>query len=657
MAEKPAVGLDVETYRNLFYIGLKRFHDGKRLGFEFSSRSPSFDRHRLETILKNHRVITYNGLSYDMPMVWYALTGVTNEQLKLLSDRIIGGGMRSWEVERELGMTFPAIDHVDLMEVQPNAFASLKTLNGRLHGKRMQDLPYAHDQVLTHAEMDAIIAYNGNDLDATEIVYEALKEPIAMREVFSASLRMDVRSKSDSQLGEAIVKRRVEQMTGKRMFREDVSLGGTFRYKIPPFVRFHRPELQAIVERLRTHDFIVQANGKVALPKWLEEAEITIGSSTYALGIGGLHSTESNRAVHSDDNHVLIDADVASQYPAIILKLGLYPKALGPEFLDAYAAIKRERLEAKKAKDKVKDKGLKIALNGCYGKLGSPYSILYAPHLMVAVTLTGQLTLLMLIERAERAGISVVSGNTDGVLFLCPRERANPIGPDSRLQLWPDDEDIPFGLTLKEITDQWEQETGFDLEFAEYRSIYNASVNSYFAVKADGKGKVKGPFHNPWHTDYFDLREQMMKNPQMTVCADAVRAFIQHGTPLEETIRACRDIRSFVTVVKADGGATWRDEYLGKVIRYAWGRDGEAIYKVKGHARTGVRPKVPKTDGAIPMMELPDEFPEHIIDYDRYIVEALEILRDIGALDRPPPPIKIREVAAHRPLWAWALAA
>jgi hypothetical protein len=51
--------------------------------------------------------------------------------------------------------------------------------------------------------------------------------------------------------------------------------------------------------------------------------------------------------VHSTDTHVLIDADVASQYPSIILKLGLTPKALGPSFLVAYRGIYDDRLAAK----------------------------------------------------------------------------------------------------------------------------------------------------------------------------------------------------------------------------------------------------------------------------------------------------------------------
>ena len=57
--------------------------------------------------------------------------------------------------------------------------------------------------------------------------------------------------------------------------------------------------------------------------------------------------------MHSDDEHVLIDADVASQYPNIIMKLGLFPKAMGPDFLTVYAQIIADRIAAKKRGKKI----------------------------------------------------------------------------------------------------------------------------------------------------------------------------------------------------------------------------------------------------------------------------------------------------------------
>lgn len=676
---------DIEVYRNFFYVAFKREHDGFRVGFELSDRKQEVEPERLRKIMRANQIVTFNGQGYDVPLIYYAIQLLEKnvysvaEVCSLLkdgSDAIINGRVRHWEVEDLLGIGIPRLNHIDLIEPQPNAIASLKTLNGRLHGKRMQDLPIPPDTVLTHEQMDATADYClQSDLDATHNLYDALKEPLELRVALGEEYGQDFRSKSDSQIGEAIVKKRVEQLTGVRPQKVETKPGTTFKYPIPSFMKFETPELRSILDRLRETTFVVNDKGKVDLPDWLAQARIPLGSSVYQMGIGGLHSTEANRAVHSDDEHVLIDADVASMYPTIILMLGLFPQALGEHFLATYRGIREGRIEAKRrgkelksaletfAGDdaergrmeaelfacEVKDKGLKISLNGVFGKLGSRYSILFAPHLLLSTTLTGQLTLLMLIERAVQRGIDVLSGNTDGVLFKCPREWFGGIKKDKLV-----------GGFLKEICDQWEADTGFELEFAEYLSVYNQSVNSYFAIKADGGHKRKGPLANPWNKDRsdFDPRGQLMKNPQATICSDAALALIKHGTPIEDTIYGCTDIRQFVTVIKADGGATWRGDYLGKVVRYYWSTDGDPIFKAKPHAKTGNHPMVPKTEGAAPCMTLPDDLPGDI-DYERYIAVTREILMDIGYTERPEvvKPIRLTKVNRSYVLSMWATAA
>lgn len=673
---------DIECFHGFFFVGFKREEDGKRVGVEFSSRQPHYDREFVRRILLRNQSVGYNSLGYDLPMIWYSLEEhVTNEMLKAASDRIIKGNVPWWEVEDLLGIRIPydiKKRHIDLIEPQPNARASLKTLNGRVQGKQLQDLPFDPDLRPDSAQMDIIANYClHSDLDATENLWNALQEPIALRRALSDRHDQNFMSKSDAQIGEAIVKKRVEQITGNKVYKNPTKPGTTFQYPVPEWVKFKTPVLQELLERVRESVFTVGPDGKTIAPKWMDgdSAMISLGSEVYSFGIGGIHTTESCRATRSDENDVLVDADVASQYPAAILMLGLYPPALGPEFLTAYRAIRDERIAAKKRgkaindelkavsdpdrkaalerellECQVKDKGGKIQLNGVYGKLGSRHSILYAPHLLLSVTLTCQLAVLMLVERALEAGIPVVSGNTDGVLFRCPRDLFAGITKD---RLNPS--------RIQEVCDQWELDTGFDLEFGEYTAIYNASVNAYFAIKADGGHKRKGPFGNPWNphkSDFDPVRGQLMKNPQMTICSDAALMRIKNGTPVEETIRACRDIRQFVTVIKAGKGATWCDEYLGKVVRYYWGIDGQPIYDAVPHPTTGNFKKVSNTDGAVECMRLPDEFPSDI-DYARYIAEAESILSDLGfygpKIVKPKP---LRDTKANRQLLLqWALAA
>ena len=664
--------VDIECYHGYFYLGMKREHDGKRVGVEFSSRNQQYDRDFVRRIFLRNTTIGFNSLGYDLPMIWYSLQeGITNEHLKRASDGIIRGGLKWWDVENFLEISIPydvKKRHIDLIEPQPNAFASLKSLNGRMHGKQLQDLPFDPDKWLTHDEMDITGKYClHSDLDATENLWNALEEPMNLRAALGERHKQYFMCKSDAQIGEAIVKKRVESLSGRKVVKNPTKPGTTFKYPIPDWVKFETPCLQELLERVRETDFLVKSDGKVESPKWMatSAAKLHLGGEVYQFGIGGIHTTEKNRATRSDENHALIDADVASQYPAAILMLGLYPPALGPEFLTAYRAIRDERIIAKKRSKaiyaelkgvndpdrkraleqellecQVQDKGGKIQLNGVYGKLGSRYSILYAPHLLLSTTLTCQLAILMLVERALAIGVGVVSGNTDGVLFKCPRAFYSGIKGDR----------LSEGR-LEAVCSQWEIDTGFDLEFGEYRAIYNSSVNSYYAIKLDGGHKRKGPIGNPWNKDKSDfdpVRGQLMKNPQMTICSDAVLAMLKDGTPVAETIRNCTDIRQFVTVIKASKGATWRGEYLGKTVRYYWGVNGQPILDAEAHESTGNFKKVPKSDGAVECMRLPDEFPTDI-DYQRYIDEAEEILWDVGFYGAKPVPVKpIRITKANR---------
>lgn len=659
---------DTECGPNYWMIGFERLSDGKIITLEKSARK-ELDRDRLRRIMEEHTTVGYNFLGYDHPMIAEAINGASNATLKQRNDQIIGGNVKPWHLEDLLGYRLPRFDMIDLKDVQPNGqqkkpgeaagsvFTSLKTLNGRMHGKWMQDLPFHHDQVLTDEEIEFVRKYMINDLQATKSLLYKLQKPLELRVALGRKHGMDLRSKSDSQVGEAIIKKNVERRLKRRVEKVETPPGTTFRYEPPSWLKFETPQLQEILARVQATDFIVKADGKVDLPKWLEETPVTIGGMAYSMGIGGLHSTEKNRTIRSGPDGILVDVDVAGYYPAIIIESGLFPKALGPAFLAEFRDIRDTRISAKRrtqeieawikahdeelsramaaelADKKTENEGGKIQANGSFGKLGSRYSVLFAPHLLLNVTLTGQLALLMLIERADLAGIPAVSGNTDGVVFYCPPDLMGPITKNR----------FTAGR-IKEVVEQWEIETGFELEATRYKSLHNLSVNTYFAIKDDGKAKRKGTLANPWAEN--DIREQLKKNPNMTICSDAALAFIKDGVPLETTIRGCTDVTGFVTVVNVAGGGIWgvdesqgeqdisHAEYLGKVVRYIWSVSGQPIFYKNPNAATGTHKRVPKTEGCRPLMTLPDTFPADI-DFDRYIAEAREILMNVGAAYRP----------------------
>jgi hypothetical protein len=76
--------------------------------------------------------------------------------------------------------------------------------------------------------------------------------------------------------------------------------------------------------------------------------------------------------------------------------------------------------------------------------------------------------------------------------------------------------------------------------------------------------------------------------------------------------------------------------YLGKVVRWYYGTNdtGTINYKTSGN-------KVPRTDGCVPLMDLPVDFPNNV-NYNFYINEVNDLLMDIGLVARPPVVRKTR---------------
>lgn len=594
--------MDTECFVNYWSIAFQCVETGERRRFESFNDSP-LDVKGIAKVFYNWRVVGFNSNNYDMPMVALAMSGATNGELKRASDGIIQADIRPWQFFELHAVSLPDyIDHVDLMEVSPGSPTkpSLKMYAGRLHSKRMQDLPFEIDRHLSVEDVGVVRDYHWNDLDVTKDFYFELKAQIDIRCQISDQYKVDVRSKSDAQIAEAVIKAEIEREIRQKVYRPDVK-PGMFHYVPPKWVQFKTPEMQDVLQRIRDTPFVVKSNGVVEMPEFLSEAHMKLGDGVYRMGIGGLHSSESQIVNRSDDDFVLLDRDVTSYYPAIILTNKLYPKHLGKVFLKIYQSIFERRVAAKKAGDKNTAETLKIVLNGSFGKFGSPYSALYSPDLMIQTTVTGQLAVLMLIEKLELTGIHVISANTDGFVTRVPRDRR----------------DIFEAVIL-----DWQWETGFNTEETEYRSLHSRDVNNYVAIDAKGKVKLKGAFATggPGQPG----AQGMKKNPTNEVCIDAVVAFLKDATPLADTIYECDDIHKFVTVRRVNGGALKDGELVGKVVRwyYARGESGTLVYKMNGN-------DVPKTEGAKPLMEMPEECPDDI-DREWYVREATAMLQDLG---------------------------
>lgn len=588
--------IDCEVYANYFLVMFKNIDTGKAAAFDMFE-GQVLNIKRVKELMAGDTTVSFNGNSYDLPVIADAIAGASCERLKKLSDDLIKSKLPAWRVARDNKIHIPAWDHIDLIEVAPGK-ASLKIYGGRMNARKMQDLPIAPADLISPAQREQLRLYCLNDLDTTELLYRRLEPQIKLREQIGKQYGdIDLRSKSDAQIAETIIKHELEALTGKTYKPRKVEVGHVCRYVDPKIVSFKTPELQGIFARILKTGFPVGTNGSVQMPEWLQQTRIRIGAAEFQMGIGGLHSCEKTQSVIVGKDQTLSDYDVASYYPSIILKLKLSPESMGEDFLRVYQSIVTRRLAAKKSGNKIEAETLKIVVNGSFGKLGSMYSSLYAPELLIQTTITGQLCLLMLIERLHAIGARVVSANTDGIVILSHNVSAD---------------------TIDQITFDWMLDTSFELERADYRSIHSRDVNNYIAVKLDGKTKRKGAFSEP----------TLAKNPEFGVVTDALSEYLSKGTPVKEAIMGCRDMTKFVMVRRVDGGAVWRDEFLGKAVRFYYSIHVRSDEHIQYARNTN---KVPKSDGARPLMTLPEKFPDDI-DYARYIGMAHDALRDLGVV-------------------------
>jgi hypothetical protein len=656
---KPVALYDTECYPNYWLLKFKLqsgiIHSFQLLeGQTFTIEQ----RRQILTLFAVLTTVSFNGNYYDVPMIAAALNGYDPAQLKMVNDKIIVEGLKPWELNLP---EWKPDDHIDVMEVAPGA-GGQKQYAGRIHCKRMQDLPYDPGTVLTPFQIMEVSAYCTNDLEVLEELYHALAPQLSQRVDLGIRYGLDLRSKSDAQVAEAVLKHRCEQATGRRIYRPEIDWNLRFKYNVPDYISFSLPQLQRALQIVKDAEFRLGANGAVAMPAGLDGLEITIGNSTYTLGIGGLHSQE-KKAVHlADAMTVIRDIDVEAYYPNLMLNFDTFPPALGMTFLSEFKIIKNDRVAAKTLQAKLKksgdttsaeyvaarteNEGGKIMINGTFGKTGSQYSILFAPEMLIQTTVSGQLLLLMLIEWHEHYGIPIVSANTDGIVMKCPRDKIH---------------------ISEALVAEWEKRTNLKMETTEYKVLYSRDINNYVAVKTDGEVKRKG--------EYSKAGLVEKKNPDVEICADAVAEYLANDVPLAQTIMLCTDIRKFVTIQKVNGGGVklwghgplkdalvremvpvleangwykdgrkWRKneiitdprsayvscfhpqrpEYLGKVVRWYYGTNspGPIVYASNGNT-------VSLSYGAQPCMDLPDEFPVDI-DYDWYIKKADNMLHDLG---------------------------
>lgn len=497
------------------------------------------DRERLEAFYRDHRDdiwAGYNVKHYDQYILKGILLGLDP---KRINDFIIVKGRDGWQYSTMFNR-IPLI----IWDVMNSLDRGLKYFEGAMGNDiRETSVPFDIDRKLTPEELAEVVKYCIHDVEQTIEVF------LQRQDDFDAQVQLlNMFSLPRSDLSRTKVQLSAKILEAKRQSYDD-----EFDISFPDTLRLER--YQAVLDWYKdwsNRDYDKSLNVEVA-------------GVPHAFGWGGVHGARVNYSATG----YFINMDVASLYPSLMIRYNLHSRSCNPQ---KFNDIVKLRLDYKHAGNPLQ-KPLKIVINGTYGAMKDKFNPLYDPRQANNVCVYGQLLLLDLIEKLEKARAIIIQSNTDGVLVRMP-DGGN--------------EDAFFN-TVDDVAHEWETRTGLQLEFDEYRKVYQGDVNNYVIVDGEGHFKSKGAYVKKLSNLDYDL----------AIVNKAIVDYLVKGVPIESTVMACNDLKDFQLVKKISSkyrSVLHDDEVLNeKCVRvFASTRETDGgIFKI--HATRGNIAKVEGT--------------------------------------------------------------
>jgi len=520
-------------------------------------------------------LIGFNNINYDYPLMHYFMDIIR-------SHRAVGAHMginqltdllqrKSREIIQSEYSALPPyqvmIPQLDLFKIHhfdnKSKATSLKAVEIAMQSPNIMDMPFDHTHWITQDDIPKALDYNMNDVQETLKFYFKSIDMINLRKMLSNEFNVNLRNANDPKIGQEIFGREIARAKGihynrirdMRTYRHSINLGEC----LLPDIYFESQEFRKI------HTFFKETT-ITSTYKAFEKSVIYKGFK-YDYGTGGLHGCIESGVYESSDTHMILDIDVAAYYPALGIKNKFYPQHLGQTFTQVYSDLFDKRMEAKRTGNKPVNSGLKLALNGVYGKSNDQYSLFYDPMYTMKITINGQLLLSMLSEWLVDSirDLTMIQVNTDGITIMIPRQDEKAV---------------------KNICLAWEKRTGLILEYAEYKRMIIRDVNNYLAETTDGYAKPKGCFEiTPMQNGAIAYN----KNWSMRVVPKALHAYYLEGIPIAEFIRKHENIYDFGIGFRAR--KDWRIVYSHihgndkikdiqqRTIRYYMSRSGGSLTK------------------------------------------------------------------------------
>ena len=642
---------DIEVFQNIFHCSVKNTETNDIYKFEISER-----KNQLRELVKFFKQVDkyiawgdyyttninipanvifcgYNNLHYDNPIINY----IIEYEDKLMQYNIPTICSSIFNLSKTI--TTSSEDNIDawkhwkyqiwfdtfdiLTMLYSNKLrVGLKEIQVTMQYPNVQEFVCDWTKPLPLEDFDSMIDYNINDIESTSELLNRCKKDVDLRIAIEDEYGVRVLSKDGVNIGMKILTQKYLEKTGLtwqdiKDLRSPMSVI-PLKDVILPFIKYDSPILQRVLDDMKNQ---IVSPGRKGY-----ENKFVFNNLRYSVGVGGIHSVNSPEIIIPRDDEMLIDIDVASLYPSMLIEYEFYPKHLGKEFLEVYKQIKDERIEAKHNGDKVKNETLKLALNGLSGNLQNEHNFCYSPFAVMQIRINGQLLLLMLAEKLTQIGCRIVQANTDGLFVLLKKDVYSKVNSICR---------------------EWEQLTKLTLEEDRFKAMYQYAINDYFAITEDNKVKEKG---------MFITAVKLGKGLTPKIIPKAVISFFKDGIPVEDTIKNCTDIRDFLMSEKT--GKQWHVEYMneeqqrtnrfyastnggylwkwkdtghkeGEIITYTEPYVGERRYKASARQYQNML-----TASGVTLLNKFDDKPieERKINYRYYIMEAYKIIRDLKPL-------------------------
>ena len=404
---------DIETMQELFLIGLFDPETKEYKEFEISRWNNSLDK--FIKFIENkdeYYWVGYNNLRFDSQVIeyiirnnedWYDLSNleICAKIAQKAADVIHDANFDVFPEYREHELSLKQLDLFKINHFDnKNRMVSLKRLEFEMDLENIEEMPIHHQKIdMSKKDIELTMNYCKNDVLATYEFYKITTgdtEHPLYKENNQIQLRIDIKEEfginclnySNSKIGDEMVKKyycqeksiEYSQLPKKGYFRTEIVVKNC----IANYIEFKTPQLKEFLKKIK--------NVKLKLLDDFKES-VVFYDNTYSFMKGGLHTENSPKIFEADDEYEIIDWDVSSYYPAIIINNGKYPHHLGKDFLKGYKQMFDKRLEMKPfAKKDKKIKGiveaLKLAVNSVYGKSSDMLNWIYDRQLTMFTTIT-----------------------------------------------------------------------------------------------------------------------------------------------------------------------------------------------------------------------------------------------------------------------------